>query len=54
MCVCARQAGHLEASTCILCGRRGAYGTGLALVVCLGPVGAVDVVVCVGIVCVCE
>ena len=27
------QAGHLATSTCTLCGRRGTYGTGLALVV---------------------
>ena len=31
------QAWHLATSTCILCGRRGTYGTGLALVVRLVP-----------------
>ena len=33
------QAWHLAASTCILRGRRGTYGTGLALVACLVPSG---------------
>ena len=33
------QAWHLEASTLVLRGRRGTYGTGLALVACLGGLG---------------
>ena len=41
----ALQAWHLVTSTCILRGRRGTYGTGMALVVRLGPVIAVAVCV---------
>ena len=42
------QAWHLATSTFSLCGRRGTYGTGLALVARLGPVVAmIGVAVCV-------
>ena len=37
------QAWHLATSTCILRGRRGTYGAGLALVARLGPICAVVV-----------